>query len=774
MEIEAKFSFSEPSAFAGWLTRPRLGPFALGPARLLRLTDSYLDTDDRACLRQGYACRVRLEGERAIATLKSLEDQQQGGDGVRRRDEQEVDLPAPPSAAPTTPGEIAPDWQQPNAWPEGPARALALRLSGGRLLRGLATLWQERHERPVRDAAGRVIASLTLDRVSFADGAPSALELECELTKDGDEQAMAEIVAALRREHTFTPEPRSKLARALQGMELPAGARAALTGEQRGEEQSASARARTAPTAQQPGDGDTNKASPGTERLEGRPADAKPHAASSGDAPRAVAPPEAAPNLAADGPASADEPATRIVLALAEATPVVPSERAERLRRALALLDEGRHADADAPSAAARDIAAARQPDADTAGPLLLGALALLALLDERADGDGVARRLGGHRARALPALASLGANDAAEARVLALLLHLGGALAAAGVERIAAATVSEPQAAIYLDGPFDGDNSLEKRCAALWREAFDADLALHPAGAARKIVGLRYDMPLADAGRRILAARLAQLQAGLDGLHNDADVEALHDARVAARRMRSAFKLLKDAFPRREARPLARTLRSLARALGEVRDLDVLIARVRADARTHQEEDALAPTLARMTAERSRVRSALLAEIDAPEHAAWLTAMQVLIDGETRGEKGERRLCDAVPALLWRGYGRVRAYAPGIERADNTRLHELRKETRRLRYALEFFQELLDTPAGDLIDQTVALQDALGALHDSVALHEALQRFGAPEPALLRTLADLTRGRQASLSLWPTVHGRTFREALGEACAAL
>jgi CHAD domain-containing protein len=768
MEIEAKFSFSDPAAFDAWLARPRLGPFALGPARLLHLSDSYLDTDDRACLAQGYACRVRLQGDRAIATLKSLADQQEGGDGVRRRDEQEVDLPAPPFAAPTRPGETAPAWQQPDAWPEGPARALALRLSSGRPLRGLATLWQERHERPVRAYDGRVIASLTLDRVSFADGAPPALELECELTRDGDEQAMARIVAALREEHSFTPEPRSKLARALQGVALPAGVRTALTGEMLPSTERDTARAGETPPAATVAGSGQNAASP-----DNAPDDRNRDAAASRTPPDIDPHTAEQPGSGADDTLPGRDPATRIAIALAQATPIVPAERLPRLRRALALLADGRNADPAAPAAAARDIAAARQTDVDADGALLIGALALLALLDERADDDGVAKRLGGRRARELGALTALGASEATEARALALVLHLGGALAEAGVEGVAAATVSERGATMYLVGAFD-DSGLEKCCAALWQEAFEATLVLRPAGLARKVAGLRYDLPLADAGRRILAVRLMQLQEGLGGVRDDADVEALHDARVAARRLRTALQLLKGVFPRRETGPLAKQLRALARSLGAVRDLDVLIARVRDDARAHGEEDALAPALARMSEARQTARSALLAEIDAPEHAAWLTNMHTLLDGGARGEKGDRRLCDAVPALLWRGYGRVRAYAPDIENADNTRLHELRKETRRLRYGLEFFQELLGASAGDLIEQTVALQDALGALHDSVALHEALQRFDAPEPALLRTLADITRGRQAALALWPTVNGRDFRDALGAACAAL
>jgi CHAD domain-containing protein len=163
-----------------------------------------------------------------------------------------------------------------------------------------------------------------------------------------------------------------------------------------------------------------------------------------------------------------------------------------------------------------------------------------------------------------------------------------------------------------------------------------------------------------------------------------------------------------------------------------------------------------------------------LLARLDSPEHAAWLQALRTFLDGVSRGHKGDRRVCDAVPALLWRRYGHVRAYAPELTSASDARLHELRKDVRRLRYALEFFQELLGDETATLLRRAVELQDALGALHDTVVLRETLERYHAPEPAAARALAALARRRAEALDGWPQLTDGNCRAALGAACAAL
>src|SRR5256885_13970967 len=58
----------------------------------------------------------------------------------------------------------------------------------------------------------------------------------------------------------------------------------------------------------------------------------------------------------------------------------------------------------------------------------------------------------------------------------------------------------------------------------------------------------------------------------------HDGEPEAIHDARVATRRMRAALRLIRPLISDEHRKPLARALRKLRRQLGEARDLDVML----------------------------------------------------------------------------------------------------------------------------------------------------------------------------------------------------
>jgi CHAD domain-containing protein len=97
-------------------------------------------------------------------------------------------------------------------------------------------------------------------------------------------------------------------------------------------------------------------------------------------------------------------------------------------------------------------------------------------------------------------------------------------------------------------------------------------------------------------------------------------DIEGVHDMRVGSRRLRAALEQFRDVFPRRRFRPMLRTVKILADALGEVRDLDVLIDRVQADmkGRPRAQRAVLATMTAEMSAERDLARQRLHQVLDA------------------------------------------------------------------------------------------------------------------------------------------------------------
>src|SRR5579862_2687576 len=81
------------------------------------------------------------------------------------------------------------------------------------------------------------------------------------------------------------------------------------------------------------------------------------------------------------------------------------------------------------------------------------------------------------------------------------------------------------------------------------------------PAGGRLKIPltdrpGMVAEDTMADAGRKVLAHYFAKMLSKEDGARKGDDTEAVHDMRVATRRMRSALKLFGPYYPRRTLKP--------------------------------------------------------------------------------------------------------------------------------------------------------------------------------------------------------------------------
>jgi len=96
-------------------------------------------------------------------------------------------------------------------------------------------------------------------------------------------------------------------------------------------------------------------------------------------------------------------------------------------------------------------------------------------------------------------------------------------------------------------------------------------------------------------------------------------DIEALHDMRVASRRVQAVLKIFRGAFPKKEFKAEYAEIRSLIRALGEVRDYDVFIEKLEKLNAAHPSDDkrALDLMIIRKKAEREEKRKFLIQHIN-------------------------------------------------------------------------------------------------------------------------------------------------------------
>jgi CHAD domain-containing protein len=91
--------------------------------------------------------------------------------------------------------------------------------------------------------------------------------------------------------------------------------------------------------------------------------------------------------------------------------------------------------------------------------------------------------------------------------------------------------------------------------------------------------VELTDEVAYGEAAARVVAVRAEELAEHLDGVLDTAEIERVHDLRVATRRLRAALEIFEPCFPAKRYKRALRDLKRLADGLGERRDRDVAIA---------------------------------------------------------------------------------------------------------------------------------------------------------------------------------------------------
>ena len=98
----------------------------------------------------------------------------------------------------------------------------------------------------------------------------------------------------------------------------------------------------------------------------------------------------------------------------------------------------------------------------------------------------------------------------------------------------------------------------------------------------ARDINGLSAEQSYGEAAATIVATRGQELNEHARGVLDTADIDRVHDMRVATRRLRAALEVFEPCFPRKSYRQALREVKRLADGLGERRDRDVAIVALR------------------------------------------------------------------------------------------------------------------------------------------------------------------------------------------------
>ena len=228
-------------------------------------------------------------------------------------------------------------------------------------------------------------------------------------------------------------------------------------------------------------------------------------------------------------------------------------------------------------------------------------------------------------------------------------------------------------------------------------------------------------------AGRKVLRRQLVAMEENEDGVQAGEDIEAVHDMRVATRRMRAALRLMEDYEHGRNFERVRREARTVARRLGAVRDLDVLLDHAHNfhESLPAEQQPDLDGLLADWGKTRKRDRKRLLRLLNSASYDRFKAHLVTLLDEPAPvpdQAAGARpfQVRHVAGSAIWTHYEAVRAYEAVIDTATVPQLHALRIECKYLRYTLEFFREVLAPEAQGLIQEVITAQDQLGQMHDA------------------------------------------------------
>ncbi len=212
-------------------------------------------------------------------------------------------------------------------------------------------------------------------------------------------------------------------------------------------------------------------------------------------------------------------------------------------------------------------------------------------------------------------------------------------------------------------------------------------------------------------------------------------DIEGVHQARVAIRRIRSALSIFHNYLSREQTSPIKRDVEWMMDTLGPARDLDVfldeIVPAVMADRPDDSELLAIAKAAKKArTAAYRKVRSTL----SSSRYTNIVLDLAQWID--QRAWREDHSLVDlhkplksAAGKLLSRSHKKVMKLGKGFKKLSAEERHEVRITLKKLRYAAEFFSSLYaKKKTQSYIASMKRLQNALGAANDVAVAEELTQ----------------------------------------------
>jgi CHAD domain-containing protein len=215
---------------------------------------------------------------------------------------------------------------------------------------------------------------------------------------------------------------------------------------------------------------------------------------------------------------------------------------------------------------------------------------------------------------------------------------------------------------------------------------------------------------------------------------------DAVHQMRVATRRLRSTLKSFGGVLRASDCERLGDELKWLGGVLGTARDAEVMAGHLQAALNGIPPELIMGPVRARVRVHfapaGAEARAAVLEALDGDRYLALLDGLDALLVDPPLTPEAGRPAAEVLPAAVRHTRRRMRkrirrAWHVPAGPGRDTALHEARKAAKHSRYAAEAVSPAFGSPARRFAKRVKKVQSVLGDHHDGVVARATIRALG-------------------------------------------
>ena len=280
-------------------------------------------------------------------------------------------------------------------------------------------------------------------------------------------------------------------------------------------------------------------------------------------------------------------------------------------------------------------------------------------------------------------------------------------------------------------------------------------------------------DSPSKDVIKHVLAESIASLLKHDPLVRTSGDPEAVHQARVATRKLRSNLRTFAPLLDTEWTEPLRSELGWLALGLGAVRDREVLFERLSERAKSLPASDLRSATslLHILQVEIATLHTKLMAELDSVRYVDLLERLVVASQAPATLPDADEPAAKVLPPLAAGPWRRLRSAVKQLpETPTDPELHRIRILAKRARYAAEAVAPVVGKAADAFARAAAKLQTILGEHQDSVTAQAWLRgaRISGRRAFVAGQLIAMEHiAAEDARAKWPKVWGALDRKTL-------